>query len=95
MRAQSAPPFKICGHKAPRGPDWEAVKAAAMTELHGEKVNTVVDGVAKKDCIPCKCIKYSSDRLYTEASDFSLGCIPHIGEYVAHLQVPRSPGGQD
>ena len=40
-----------------------------MTELHGEKVNTVVDGVAKKGCIPC--IKYSSDRLYTEASDFS------------------------
>ena len=50
------------GPKAPRGPDWEAVKAAAMTELQGEKVNTVVDGVAKKDCIPCKCIKYSSDR---------------------------------
>ena len=54
MRAQSAPPFKICcGPKAPRGPDWEAVKAAAMTELHGEKVNTVVDGVAKKGCLPC------------------------------------------
>ena len=40
-----------------------------MTELHGEKVNTVVDGVVKKGCIPC--IKYSSDRLYTEASDVS------------------------
>ena len=95
MRAQSAPPFKICGPKAPRGPDWEAVKAAAMTELHGEKVNTVVDGVAKKDCIPCKCIKYSSDRLYTEASDFSHWAAFLTPVDMAHLQVPRSPGGQD
>ena len=59
-----------------------------MTELHGEKVNTVVDGVAKKGCIPC--IKYSSDRLYTEASDFSLGCIPHIGERGTPAGTPIS-----
>ena len=57
-----------------------------MTELHGEKVNTVVDGVAKKGCIPC--IKYSSDRLYTEASDFSHWLDFSVGGHSVERSAP-------
>ena len=48
--SQAKPPFKIFGPKAPTGTEWNEVEAVAMGVLHGDKLNTVLEGVGKKGC---------------------------------------------